>query len=547
MVSVSMRTVTATWIALSVLCASLDAQGRWYRPYRRGVDAFEARHFQEAIEAIEAAVAIDPKPEANKYVEGGLRVDYFPYYYLSVAYLNIGRRDKAKENYDKALSNPLKNQFRRNLELVKADITPPAPPALNAAFEPAIQRAESAVANRQFREAIDAWDVARSLEPEEFARRGLPERHADAVRGLVTEGMSLLQQGRLDDARGALRRADQAQPGQPAVADSLREIQRRETEYTRLTAAADQDRRQDNFAAAHAKYLEARALHPQRFESDALPNTLRDVEQRLGQVSLRTSAEQAFADRRYKEALDGARAVLQRSPNDATAQQLEKRAESMLLFDEGLGLVAQGQYQDADRRFAAAAARDSGNKAAVDRLAASRRYLDLTTRAETLIQGNQIAAAQPLLEEARSLDPRRFERSKSASARGAAPLEGLPTATGAFPVGPAQPRGTPPLTAARNGVVALLKGDARAAVPLLEGGVKEMAASASSADVSAYLAVAYATLSLSTTNDLERVRWRNLATRAFRGTLQQRPDYRLSDRLVSPKVRELLDAARTGR
>ena len=75
---------------------------KWADPYQKGLKAFNAKNYRIAINFFEQAVAAEPRSGANKRVEGVFYTDYFPYYYLGVAHLELRQYEKAQENFDKA-------------------------------------------------------------------------------------------------------------------------------------------------------------------------------------------------------------------------------------------------------------------------------------------------------------------------------------------------------------------------------------------------------------------------------------------------------------
>src|SRR5262249_53760722 len=90
-------------LVAAATCVVVSAQSnRWFDPYDRGRKAFEAGKYADAVPLLERAVAAEPKAAANKIIEGVFRTDYFPYYYLALAYVELQQWDKASQNLDKA-------------------------------------------------------------------------------------------------------------------------------------------------------------------------------------------------------------------------------------------------------------------------------------------------------------------------------------------------------------------------------------------------------------------------------------------------------------
>jgi uncharacterized protein len=90
--------------AMVATAAAAGAQSNgWYNPYVKGLKAFDAARYDEAVRLLERAVDVDPRSARNKYIEGVYRTDYQPYYYLAIAYSKVGAIDKAQATLAKAL------------------------------------------------------------------------------------------------------------------------------------------------------------------------------------------------------------------------------------------------------------------------------------------------------------------------------------------------------------------------------------------------------------------------------------------------------------
>jgi len=65
--------------------------------YETGVKAVESGKWDQAIVSLSKAAGSDPT--SRQYIEGVFRDNYFPQFYLSMAYANKGELDKAKLFY----------------------------------------------------------------------------------------------------------------------------------------------------------------------------------------------------------------------------------------------------------------------------------------------------------------------------------------------------------------------------------------------------------------------------------------------------------------
>src|SRR5262245_23109448 len=256
--------------AIMATCVVVIAQSnRWYDPYDQGRKAFEAGKYAEAVPLLERAVAADPKAAPNKIIEGVFRTDYFPYYYLALAYAELRQWDKAAQNLDKARPTLTRQQtakFNETESKIKLAMSAPTPPARNPAFDNGLRQAEAALGARNYDAAIRQFDQLRSLDANEYAKAGLAAKRDEAVKvyggQLADEGRALLQNGRFNDAKARLQLAEQTLPGQRSVADALGEIRRREDEYRSNKAAAQAEFDRRNYATARDRLQQAQQAQP---------------------------------------------------------------------------------------------------------------------------------------------------------------------------------------------------------------------------------------------------------------------------------------------
>src|SRR5262245_23892753 len=173
--------------AIMATCVVVIAQSnRWYDPYDQGRKAFEAGKYAEAVPLLERAVAAEPKAAPNKIIEGVFRTDYFPYYYLALAYAELRQWNKASENLDKARPTLTRQQtaaFNDAESKIKLALNPaPQPPTRNAAFDTGVRQAEAALGNRNYQAAIRQLDQLRTLDANEYAKAGLAAKRDEAVK-----------------------------------------------------------------------------------------------------------------------------------------------------------------------------------------------------------------------------------------------------------------------------------------------------------------------------------------------------------------------------
>ena len=88
----------------------------WAGPYQAAIEALLAGNYHLAIAFLKQAIEADPRAEARKLIGRVYRIDYNPYYYLGVAYLELGRHDMARRYLDEARPNlpaALRSNFDR--------------------------------------------------------------------------------------------------------------------------------------------------------------------------------------------------------------------------------------------------------------------------------------------------------------------------------------------------------------------------------------------------------------------------------------------------
>jgi hypothetical protein len=87
--------------------------------YEIGVKAVESGNWDQAIVSLSRAAGTDPT--SRQYIDGVFRDNYFPQFYLSVAYANKGETDKAKLFYGVRGSVPerVTKHFAPSLQQIK--------------------------------------------------------------------------------------------------------------------------------------------------------------------------------------------------------------------------------------------------------------------------------------------------------------------------------------------------------------------------------------------------------------------------------------------
>jgi hypothetical protein len=183
----AIRSAVAGALLILVGAPTLFAQGaKWAQPYDKAMDMIKKQQWQQAIPLLEQAIAADPTPQANKRVEGTFSEDYFPQYYLFVAYLKLNQPDKARTYFAQKGALPAKlnadatNYFK---ELNDAEVRIRA----LADFEPLVKAGDTAYAAKQWTDAARNYEQAKQKVAEEFQKRGLQAKLTDANAKIAEE------------------------------------------------------------------------------------------------------------------------------------------------------------------------------------------------------------------------------------------------------------------------------------------------------------------------------------------------------------------------
>jgi tetratricopeptide (TPR) repeat protein len=188
-----------TLAALILVVAAASAQASWYDDYDAGLAAVRAGNWNTVVSKMTAAIKGQPNENNKARTYGAIFINYHPYYYRGVAYLNLGRYQQAIDDLERT-SGPgpenlgsiaeLLDRAKRSVstpepeptrpepkpEPVKPIVTPPVQPP---AFDPALrQRAMSslnaarqqlqgaqqrrATESAQYRQALAAFNDASS-------------------------------------------------------------------------------------------------------------------------------------------------------------------------------------------------------------------------------------------------------------------------------------------------------------------------------------------------------------------------------------------------
>lgn len=127
----SARTVT---IGLAVLLAASAAFASWYDDYDDGLKAARNGQWSAVIQKMTTAINGNPKENDKARTYGAIFINYHPYYYRAIAYLNTGKYEQAVSDFEKASGPGEENlgsietlMSRAKGKLAQASTPPPEP------------------------------------------------------------------------------------------------------------------------------------------------------------------------------------------------------------------------------------------------------------------------------------------------------------------------------------------------------------------------------------------------------------------------------------
>ena len=473
-----------------VVSASAYAQGRppvksAQDSYKAGVKAVQSRNWDAAISALRGAIQVDPA--SRSYRDGTIGDEYWPQFYLFVAY--VGKKDFANASSANAQKgNPPASiqrdggaavaEFQRWQEgsrLVQQN---------KQQFDRLLADGNNALNAKRYEDAITAFDNASKVAGiDDVAKKQATDRLAQARTSRDNESkVASDNQRKLNDFNAALGRGNAAFAGR-------------------------------QWADAVTAYNSARGTFPEEFQrqngqsrlDEATRNVTAERQARTDFDGMVARGNTAYAAKNWTAAIKEFTDARNKLPDAFNQQNLQSR-----LSEATRQKSDRDDFDNAVKKAEAAAARKDYVEAAANYRAARDRI-----PAEFAIQKLQ-ARLDAADTEARKL----AEQQKKAE---------IPSVV--VPDAAAEQN-------AHDGLLALLAGDAAKASPLLEQAFSASAKASAQrrALLSGYLAVAYATQSIQKNDKALE----NKARDQFRQAQQIQRGYKLEDKLVSPQVRKLL-------
>ncbi len=122
-------------LSLLLLALASSAHASWYDDYDAGLNAVKTGNWNVVVQKMTAAIKGNPKEQNKAKTYGTIFINYHPFYYRGVAYLNLGKYEQAVSDLEQA-SGPgpenlgaiemLMDSAKTKLRLAEAS-TPPQP------------------------------------------------------------------------------------------------------------------------------------------------------------------------------------------------------------------------------------------------------------------------------------------------------------------------------------------------------------------------------------------------------------------------------------
>ena len=154
-------------LTLLILCTALSASvalASWYDDYDAGLNAIKAGQWKTAVDRLTAAIAGNKNENNNARTYGAIFINYHPYYYRAVAYINLGQYQKAVDDLEKT-SGPgaldrgsidtLMAQAKKGAETPAAVTTETVKPPVTNTVAPPVQPAIDNALRARARAALD--------------------------------------------------------------------------------------------------------------------------------------------------------------------------------------------------------------------------------------------------------------------------------------------------------------------------------------------------------------------------------------------------------
>src|SRR5512140_1075604 len=119
-----------------LLAAGVALAGSWYDDYDDGTNAAKKGNWAVVVQKMTAALSVRSKENDKERTYGAIFINYHPYYYRGVAYLNLGKYEQAISDLEKTTGRgeddfgPIEMLMQRAKTKLAAASTPEPAPAV---------------------------------------------------------------------------------------------------------------------------------------------------------------------------------------------------------------------------------------------------------------------------------------------------------------------------------------------------------------------------------------------------------------------------------
>jgi outer membrane murein-binding lipoprotein Lpp len=259
--------------------------------------------------------------------------------------------------------------------------------------------------------------------------------------------------------------------------------------------------------------LKATSVYPELADYDQIGTR---IEKLRGKTDLLNQAREAFENQRWDEAHKAYTEVLDEEAGNQEAAERLPKIESQLLLAQAHRHLKNNKFSHAVRTLNASVKRDPDNREASELLQKNQSYRAFVIKGNAAYREQRCEDAEALFRKARATYAERFAAEGLARRLGQGCEQPIPL----------------PLEDIRIGLLALLNSEPQEAISVLEDVVEQVGED--EVRIRAYLGAAYALASV-----IEQQADRLLLERAkeqFRIVLNSNPEFRLSERLFSPRI-----------
>jgi tetratricopeptide (TPR) repeat protein len=375
-------------------------QVEYARLMKQGKAALAGRHYAAAARAFEVAILMKPgdsgaEAALNQAKEGLAKdeheqkvQDEFQVHMTAGRALMVAQRYAEAMREFVAAKRLIPNDEEAGNQLQTAEKRLAAVQGQNqnqARFAQLMKQAGNAMDNKRYKEAVDKYQAARKIEPnDQDAKDGLTQARKAFARArgqyaqLMAAGQAAANAMRANEAVQDFQAALQLFPGDDAATLALQNAQQLVGNVVGTQALYDLCMIQGNrlfqakrYGDAALAYWEALQLVP--WDLDAAQGLI-DSQNALNTVTVAAqskynqqmqAAAAAYARGRYSDAITILNSVLQAYPNDPKAQSALQQSQYKLHMVTGARYYAAGQYANAVTEFKAALTAAPGDGAAL--------------------------------------------------------------------------------------------------------------------------------------------------------------------------------------